>query len=56
MPDPVTGLVVAGTTLIGGAIQSSAAGKAAAKRNQEAGRSEALKSSVDNSMRCKRSP
>lgn len=29
MPDPITGLVVAGTTLIGGAIQSRSAGRAA---------------------------
>ena len=29
MPDPITGLVVAGSTLIGGAIQSDAAGRAA---------------------------
>jgi hypothetical protein len=35
MPDPISGLVVAGTTLVGGAIQSSAAGKAS-RAQQEA--------------------
>lgn len=35
MPDPVSGLIVAGTTLVGGAIQSSAAGKAS-RAQQEA--------------------
>jgi len=32
MPDPVTGLIVGGTQLIGGAIQSRAAGKAAGQQ------------------------
>ena len=36
MPDPITGLVVGGTTLIGGAIQSSAAGKASKAQQQSA--------------------
>lgn len=36
MPDPITGLVVGGTTLIGGAIQSSAAGKASKAQQQAA--------------------
>jgi hypothetical protein len=36
MPDPVTGLVVGGSTLIGGAIQSSSAGKASKAQQQAA--------------------
>jgi len=32
MPDPVTGLIVGGTQLVGGAIQSRAAGKAAGQQ------------------------
>lgn len=36
MPDPVTGLVVGGSQLIGGAIQSRAAGKAAGQQAQAA--------------------
>lgn len=38
MPDPVTGLVVAGSTLIGGAIQSRAAGRAADAQSEAAER------------------
>jgi hypothetical protein len=39
MPDPITGLVVGGTSLIGGAIQSDSAGKAskAQQKSAEAG-------------------
>lgn len=36
MPDPVTGLVVGGSTLVGGALQSRAAGKAAGQQAQAA--------------------
>ena len=36
MPDPVTGLVVGGSQLVGGAIQSRAAGKAAGQQVQAA--------------------
>lgn len=36
MPDPVTGLVVGGSQLIGGAIQSRAAGKAAGQQAEAA--------------------
>jgi hypothetical protein len=38
MPDPISGLVVAGTTLVGGAIQSSAAGKASRAQQESAER------------------
>jgi hypothetical protein len=36
MPDPVTGLVVGGSQLVGGALQSRAAGKAAGQQAQAA--------------------
>lgn len=36
MPDPVTGLIVGGTTLVSGAIQSNAAGKASKSQQQAA--------------------
>ena len=36
MPDPVTGLIVGGTTLVSGAIQSNAAGKASKAQQQSA--------------------
>lgn len=38
MPDPITGLVVAGSTLIGGAIQSRSAGRAADAQTEAAER------------------
>ena len=38
MPDPITGLVVGGSTLIGGAIQSRAAGRAADAQSEAAER------------------
>ncbi len=38
MPDPITGLVVAGTTLVGGAIQSRSAGRAADAQTESAER------------------
>jgi hypothetical protein len=38
MPDPVSGLIVAGTTLVGGAIQSRAAGQASRAQQESAER------------------
>ena len=36
MPDPITGLIAAGSSLVGGAVQSRAAGKAAGQQAQAA--------------------
>jgi hypothetical protein len=54
MPDPITGTSRCWlTTLIGGAIQSSSAGKASKAQQQLP--KQALQSSVDSLMRCRKS-